>query len=425
MRRGQRDERRVVVTGLGCVSPLGADAEATWKAASQGVSAAGPIRRCDTRDLPVAIGAEAPAEIQVDVLTAKERRRLDRSTLLAVAAAEEALADGGLDAERIDRDRVGVAIGTAIGGITTILDTHDTLRAKGPRRVSPFFIPMGLGNMASGTIAMCHGLRGPNLSPVGACASGAQAIGEALRIVARGDADVMLAGGTDSTIHPLVLAGFAAMRALSTRNDEPERASRPFDRGRDGFVIAEGAAVLLIESVEHARARGARMRAELLGYGVAADAAHFAQPAEDGGGARLAMRRALADADLAPGDVDHLNAHATSTPAGDRVEAQAIRAVFGAATDRLPVSATKSMTGHLMGATGALELLLCVRALETGLLPPTINLDDADPDCALDHVANKARPHRARVALSNSFGFGGINASLVLGRGEDGWQTGS
>jgi len=262
------------------------------------------------------------------------------------------------------------------------------------------------------------GLRGPIRCPVGACATGAQAIGTAMRLIERGDADAVVAGGTDAAILPVVVAAFAAMRALSSRNDEPERASRPFDLDRDGFVIGEGAGVLVLESLERAAARGARPRAELLGFGEAADAAHPASPAEDAGGARLAMERALADAGLAPAQVDYLNAHATATPAGDRTEAAAVRSVFGAHADRLPVSATKSMTGHLLGAAGAVEAILCVRSLETGVLPPTVNLERPDPACALDHVAPKARESALRVALSNAFGFGGVNASLLLGRGE-------
>jgi 3-oxoacyl-[acyl-carrier-protein] synthase II len=272
--------------------------------------------------------------------------------------------------------------------------------------------------MTAGLVSMHWGFRGPIACPVGACASGAQALGAALRMIERGDADVVVAGGTEAAILPLVVAGFAAMRALSTRSDDPPRASRPFDTDRDGFVLGEGAGVLVLEAEHFAAARGARVRARCLGYGEAADASHPASPPEDAHGAKLAIERALADAGLAPRDVDHVNAHATSTPAGDRSEALALRAVFGAHADELPVSATKSTTGHLLGAAGAVEAILCVRALETELLPPTINLDRPDPDCALDHVANKARPHAARVALSNAFGFGGVNACLLLGRKE-------
>jgi 3-oxoacyl-[acyl-carrier-protein] synthase II len=312
--------------------------------------------------------------------------------------------------------RGAVVIGTSIGGIETLLDGHDVLRERGARRLSPFVVPMTLPNMTAGFVSMHWGFRGPIGCPVGACASGAQALGAAARMIERGDADVALAGGTEAAILPLVVAGFASMRALSTRNDEPRRASRPFDRARDGFVIGEGAAVLVLEAEEIARARAARVRAQWLGYGEAADATHPASPPEDGHGARLAIERALADAGLPPSAVEHVSAHATSTPAGDCAEVVALRSVFGPHLERVPVSATKASTGHLLGAAGALAAILCVRALESALLPPTINLDDPDPACALDHVAHKARPQPARAALVNAFGFGGVNASLLLGR---------
>jgi len=417
MSRGDAGRRRVVVTGMGCVSPLGRDLATTWAGAAAGASGVRPLARFDASGLPARIAAECPETIELHAVPAKESRRLDRSMRLALAAAEEAIADAGLD-RAPDRDRVGVAIGTSIGGIETILTGQEVLREHGPRRLSPFMVPMSLGNMASGYVSMLWRLRGPIQCPVGACATGAQAIGAALHMIERGDADAVVAGGTDAAILPVVVAAFAAMRALSTRNDEPERASRPFDADRDGFVMGEGAGVLVLEAAEHAERRGARARAVLLGFGEAADAAHPASPAEDGGGACLAMERALADAGLAPAQVDYLNAHATATPAGDRTEAAAVRAVFGSHAERLAVSATKSMTGHLLGAAGAVEAILCVRALETGLLPPTINLERVDPECALDHVAHKARERSLEIALSNAFGFGGVNASLLLGRGD-------
>jgi 3-oxoacyl-[acyl-carrier-protein] synthase II len=406
--------RRVVVTGLGCVSPLGGDAASTWDGASSGRSGIGPLRRFDASGFPVRFGGEAPDALDLGDVSAKEARRLDRVIQLAVAAAREAAADGGLDGAELDRDRAGVAIGSGIGGIGTLQENFRILDARGPMRVSPFTIPMAIGNMSSGYVAILQRLRGPNLCPVAACASGAQAIGESMRLIERGDADLMLAGGSEAANTSLGVSAFAAMRALSTRNDDPAAASRPFDRDRDGFVIAEGAAVLLLESLEHARARGARVRAELIGYAVTGDAFHMALPTEDGEGAVRCMRLALADAGIEPSQVDALNAHATSTPAGDVAEARAIRSVFGRYAERLPVSATKSMTGHLLGAAGALEALLCVRALETGILPPTINLEHPDPECALDHVANKARRAPVGIALSNSFGFGGTNATLIL-----------
>ncbi len=416
MSRGGADRRRVVVTGLGCVSPLGNDTQSTWDAAVAGKSGAGVISAFDSSDIAVHIAAECRAAIELPGVSAKDTRRYDRCMQLALAASLEAVRDTGLDMDAVDRERLGVAVGTGIGGVNTLLSNYKVMLERGPRRLSPFTVPMALANMPSGVVAMHHGARGTNISPVGACASGAQGIAEAAHAIERGEADIMIAGGTESTIHPLVVAGFAAMRALSTRNDDPEGASRPFDEGRDGFLIAEGAAIVVLEAEDMASRRGARVHAELLGSGVAADAAHIALPAEDGAGARLAMERALANAGLRPEEIDHINAHATSTPAGDQVEAAAIRQVFGDSTDTLPVSATKSMTGHLLGAAGALEAIFCIRALEEGVLPPTINLERPDPACALDHVANEARQHDTRVALSNAFGFGGINVSLALGR---------
>ena len=416
MQRARSARRRIVVTGLGCVSPLGRNVRATWAAAVAGASGVRALTRFDASSLPVRLAAECEDDVAPAGLATKELRRLDRSTLLVLAAAEEAMADAGLAESRGDRDRTGVAIGTGIGGVTTLIHSHDTLLAHGPRRVSPFTVPMVLPNMSAGYVSMTYGLRGPILCPVGACASGAQAIGAAARMLERGDADVVVAGGTEAAIHPLVMAAFAAMRALSTRNEDPPRASRPFDAGRDGFVIGEGAGVLVLETAEHADARGARVRAEWLGYGEAADARHPASPAEDAGGARLAMQRALSDADLMPDEVDAVNAHATSTVAGDLSEARALRAVFGAHTARLPVSASKSGLGHLMGAAGAVEAILCVRTLETGMLPPTLNLELPDPECALDHVTPKAREWPVRTVLSNAFGFGGVCASLLIGR---------
>jgi 3-oxoacyl-[acyl-carrier-protein] synthase II len=406
--------RRIVVTGLGCVSPLGADAIRSFEAAVAGRSGIGPLTGFDATGFPVRFGGEVRGELDLGGVPAKEARRLDRVILLAVAAAREAAADAALGAAKLDAERAGVAIGTGIGGLATLQENFRVLDARGPARVSPFTIPMAIGNMASGYVGIRHGLRGPNLCHVAACASGAQAIGESARLIERGDAELMLAGGSEAANTSLGVAAFAAMRALSTRNDEPQRASRPFDRDRDGFVMGEGAAVLVLESEEHALARGARIRAELSGYASTGDAFHIALPSEDGEGAARCMRLALADAGIEPARVGYLNAHATSTPAGDLSEARAIRAVFGRHVDRLPVSATKSMTGHLLGAAGALEALFCIRALETGLLPPTTNLEHPDPECALDHVANQARRARPEVALSNSFGFGGTNACLVL-----------
>jgi 3-oxoacyl-[acyl-carrier-protein] synthase II len=406
----------VVVTGLGAVTPLGIGVEETWRAALEGRSGAAPISCFDASDYPVRFAAEVKGELDLGDLPAKEARRLDRFVAFALVAAREALAHAGLELGDANRERVGVAIGSGIGGLTTLQEGIRTLTRAGPRRVQPFTIPMSICNMASGYVAIRHGIQGPNLCHVSACATGAHSIGEAARAIVRGDADAVLAGGTEAPIAEVGVAAFASMRALSTRNDDPARASRPFDRERDGFVMGEGAGVLVLEALECARARGARPLCEVLGYGATADAAHIAQPTENAEGAQRCMRRALEDAGLAASDVDYLNPHATSTPAGDVSEARAIRAVFGAHAARLAVSATKSMTGHLLGAAGAVEALLCARVLETGWIPPTINLDAPDPECELDHVSQKARRQPVRVALSNSFGFGGTNAALVLAR---------
>jgi len=420
MRREPSVRRRVVVTGLGCVTPVGSSVQTAWSALLAGASGVGAIESFDTADFPVRFAGTVKESVDVGGLSPKEVRRLDRFLLLALAAARQALNDAGLDPLPVGvaSERVGVAIGSGIGGVGTLLENHGKLLAGGPRRVSPFLIPMTISNMASGYVSIRHGLRGPNLCHVSACATGAHAIGESLRMIERGDADVVLAGGSEAPLVPLAVAGFAAMRALSVRNSEPARASRPFDVDRDGFVMAEGAGVVVLEALEHARARGARIRAEVRGYAATADAAHLALPLEDGGGARRCMELALADAALEPSDVGYVNAHATSTPAGDEVEARAIRSVFGACARRLPVSSTKSATGHMLGAAGAVEAIFSVLALETGWLPPTLNLDHPDPACELDHVAHKPRRSDVRVAISNSFGFGGTNATLVLERWE-------
>lgn len=413
--RARSERRRVVVTGMGCVTPIGIGVKATWDAALAGRSGIGPITRFDSTEFPVHFGGECADALDLGDLPGKEVRRLDRFTALALAAVREALGDAAITPTAVDRDRIGVSIGTGIGGLGTLENSWKTLFSSGPRRVSAFTIPMAIGNMASSYAAIVHQLRGPNLCAVGACASGTHGIGEGMRTIERGDADVMVAGGSEAPITQLCLAGFANMRALSVRNEDPEAASRPFDRDRDGFVLGEGAAVLVLEEREFARARGATVLADAMGYAATTDATHIASPAEDGAGAVRCMKLALADADLAPTDIDHLSPHATSTPAGDRAEVQAVRSVFGAHSDRIPVSAAKSMTGHLLGAAGSVEAILCIRALQTGWMPPTINLDDPDPDCVLDHVANRARQQSCRFAMSNSFGFGGTNGTLVFG----------
>jgi 3-oxoacyl-[acyl-carrier-protein] synthase II len=404
--------RRVVVTGLGAVTPLGGDVASSWEAALAGRSGVGPVTRFDATRLSVRIAAEVGAAVDVSDLPVKEARRLDRCILFAHGAAREAVRDAALEVDPARRERAGVALGSGIGGIGTILANHRVLLEGG--RVSPFLIPMAIANMASGYLAIRHGLQGPNLCAATACASGNHSIGGAVRLIQRGDVDVMLAGGTEAAVEELVMAGFAALRGLSSRNDAPEAASRPFDLDRDGFVLGEGAAVLVLESLEHARARGARIRAEIVGFSAGADASHVAAPDDDGEGAARTMRAALRDAGLPAEAVGYVNAHATSTPAGDRSEARALRRVL----PRVPVSSTKSLTGHPLGAAGAVEAVFCVRALETGWLPPTVNLERPDPECELDHVAGKARRQVIDVALSNSFGFGGTNATLLLRRWE-------
>ena len=408
--------RRVVVTGIGCVTPLGIGVDDTWNAAIAGQTGVRRITRFDAGEFSSQIAGEIPGELDLSDVPAKEARRLDRTIKLAVVAAREAIEGAKLTVDASNCERIGVSVGSGIGGLETIEEGAVVLERSGPRRVQPFVIPMTICNMTSGYLAIRHGLKGLNLCHVSACATGAHSIGEAARAIERGDVDAMLAGGTEAPVTRIAVASFAAMRALSTQNESPARASRPFDRGRDGFVIGEGAGVLLLEAEEHARARGAPIRAYVLGYAGTADAVHIAQPTENAEGAQRCMRLALEDADLERSDVGYVNAHATSTPAGDSSEARAIRAVFGAHADSIPVSATKSMTGHLLGAAGAVEALLCIRALESGILPPTINLEDVDTDCELDHVANDARRADIRVALSNSFGFGGTNACLVFGR---------
>lgn len=406
--------RRVVVTGLGCVSPIGVDVDSTWSAALSGRSGIGPITRFDAKEFPVRFAAECGGDLDLGDLSPKDARRLDPAIAFSLHAVREALADARFESTPETQDRVGVAIGSGIGGLGTLENSWRVLFSSGPRRVSPFTIPMAICNMAGGVVAIQHRLRGPNLCVVAACASGTQAIGEAARVIERGDADVMVAGGSEAPVTELAVAGFANMKALSTRNDETHAASRPFDLDRDGFVVGEGAAVLVLEAEEFALARGARVLAHVSGYATNMDATHITQPAEDGEGAGRCMELALRDAGLSPEQIEHLNPHATSTPAGDLAEAKAIRRVFGSHADRLPISATKSMTGHMLGAAGALEALFCIQVLRFGWMPPTINLDRPDPACDLDHVAGVAREQAARVAMSNSFGFGGTNATLIL-----------
>ena len=406
-------ERRIVVTGIGAITPLALDAEGTWKALVAGQSGIGRITSFDTSAFDVSIGAEVKGfdpETRLDKKTAK---RMDRYCQLAVCAALEAVEDSGLKVNE-DPERVGVLIGSGIGGTHTWEEQHELHVTRGPGRVSPFMIPMMISNMASGNLAIEVGAKGPCFTVVTACATSAHAVGEAAHVIKRGDADVMIAGGSEAAVSPFSLAGFANMKALSTRNEEPERASRPFDKDRDGFVMAEGAGVLILEDYERARARGAKVYGEIIGYGLSADAFHMTLPAPAGEGAARCMTMALKNAWLAPAEIDYVNAHGTSTPANDPLETAAMRAVFGADADRLAISSTKSMTGHLLGAAGGVELIACLLAIRDGVVAPTINYDTPDPECDLDYVPNVAREMRVRTAMSNSFGFGGQNASVIV-----------
>jgi 3-oxoacyl-[acyl-carrier-protein] synthase II len=407
-------ERRVVITGLGAVTPIGNDVETAWKSLLAGECGIGPITLFDASAYDTRIAGEVK---QFDPTPAfpspKDARRSDRFSQFGVFAARQALLDSGLDLDKTDRDQVGVFIGSGIGGLKTTEDQHSILLAKGPGRLSPFMIPMLILNMASGYFSIFYKLRGPNVSTCSACATSTHAIGEAWRTIKMGDANVMFAGGAEATIVPIGIGGFCAMKALSTRNTEPKRASRPFDADRDGFVMGEGAGVVVLEELEHARARGARIYAELAGYGNTADANHMTAPAPFGEGAARCMRMALRHAGLAPADIQYINAHGTSTPQGDIAETQAIKTVFGEHAKKLAVSSTKGATGHMLGAAGATELVFCVKAIQTGMVPPTINLEKPDPECDLDYVPNAAREMRVDAIVNNSFGFGGHNATVI------------
>ncbi len=406
--------RRVVVTGLGAVTPVGIGVDAFWRGLLEGRSGVGYITRFDTTDFPVKIGAEVTDFDPLDFIDRKEARRMDRFCQFAVAAAELAVEDAGLD--KYDPDRTGVVMGTGVGGMETLIQQLDVMKRRGPERVSPFFVPMMIANMAAGQIAIRFDARGPNSTVVTACAAATNAIGDAFRIIASGLADVMITGGAEAAFVPIAVAGFWTMRALSRRNGEPEKASRPFDAGRDGFVMGEGAGVLVLESLEHALARGAEIYGEVLGYGMAADAYHITAPAPRGAGGVRSMTWALEDAGLEPESVDYINAHGTSTPLNDRLETEAIKTVFGQHAYKLAVSSTKSVTGHLLGAAGAIEAMACLLAIRDGVVPPTINHDQPDEGCDLDYVPNVARRMKVRIALSNSFGFGGQNATLIFGQ---------
>jgi 3-oxoacyl-[acyl-carrier-protein] synthase II len=406
--------RRVVVTGLGAVTPLGNDARSTWEGAVAGRSGVDWIRSFDANGYPVRIASEVKDFDPVEVVGPKEARRLERNVVLAVAAAREAWADSGVDG--VDPARAGIVVGSAIGGVMGVLEQDGILRERGHARVSPWFLPNVLVDSASGQIAIDLGLRGPNYAPVSACATGSHGVGEGAELIRRGDADVVLAGGTEACMHPVILAGFTAMRGLVAEEEDPARASRPFDATRAGFVMGEGACVLLLEDFERARARGARMYAEVLAYGTSNDAHHMAQPDPESVGVAEMMRAALDRAGLEPENVGYINAHGTSTPQGDLAETKAIKDVFGDHAYELAVSSTKSVLGHLFGAAGAVEAMMCVLALHEGVLPPTINYRTPDPECDLDYVPNEARHAQVEVALSNAMGLGGHNACVLVGR---------
>jgi len=408
-------DRTVVVTGIGVVTPVGNDLASYWEAIKNGRSGVDRITAFDATDYDCKIAGEVKNFEPVAYFNnPKDVRRTDRYTQFAMAAAKMALADSGIDLEKVDRTRFGVVIGSGIGGLRTLSDQHSILLAKGPSRISPFMIPMMISNMASGLVSMELNLCGPNFSTVSACATACHAIGESWRMIQHGEADIFLAGGAEATVIPLGVGGFAAMKALSTRNDAPQQASRPFDKDRDGFVMGEGSGVLVIEELEHAKRRGARIYAEVAGYGLSADAYHMTSPLPEGEGAARCMKMAIERSGIALEDIDYVNAHGTSTGLGDICETKALKSVFGPlAKSKLLVSSTKSMIGHLLGAAGSVEFAACIMAIREGIIPPTINLDCPDPECDLDYVPNVAREHRVRVALNNSFGFGGHNATLV------------
>ncbi len=404
----------VVVTGMGAVTPLGIGIDALWSGVVNGRSAVGPITRFDASGLGTRIAAEIKGFDAEACFGRKEARRMEPFVQYAVHAARQAVADAGLQDGALPRSHTGVIIGTGIGGVGILIEQSRILETQGPRRVSPLLIPMMLPDMAAGQVAIDLGIEGPNMAVISACASGANAIGEAAAMIRRGAAEVMIAGGTEAAILPIAIAGFNVMGALSTNNDAGPGANRPFDARRDGFVMGEGAGIVVLESLSHARARGAHIYGEVAGYGASADASHITAPREDGAGAIAAMQRALLEAGLSPEDIDYVNAHGTGTLLNDAIETTAIKKVFGDAAGRLPVSSTKPVTGHLLGAAGAVEAVICLLAMREGAIPPTINYAERDPACDLDYVPNQARPARLRTTMSNSFGFGGHNACLVF-----------
>lgn len=408
--------RRVVITGLGAVTPIGNNVKDFWANLVDGVSGIDTIKRFDpiSYNLPVTIAGEVKNFKPEEFLDAKELKRMSDFVKFAVVAAKEAVEDSGLDLDKIDQNRAGVIVGTGIGGLRDIEEQQKVLMEKGARRVSPFFIPSGISNMASGYISIEFGFKGPNSCVVTACATGTHSIGDAFKIIQRGDADIMIAGGTESAITPLGIAGFANMKALSTRNDNPKKASRPFDAQRDGFVMGEGAGIVILEELEHAKRRGARIYAEVIGYGLTGDAYHITAPCSDADGARRVISMALKDGKVSPEDVDYINAHGTSTPLNDKIETLAIKEVFKEKAYSIKISSNKSMIGHLLGAAGAVEAVATVKTIKEGIIPPTINYEEPDQECDLDYVPNRSIEYKVKTAISNSFGFGGTNACLVF-----------
>ncbi|MFZ3101650.1 MAG: beta-ketoacyl-ACP synthase II [Desulfitobacteriaceae bacterium] len=405
-------KKRAVITGMGVVSPVGNNLSEFWNNLIEGKPGIDFVSRFDVSSLPTKVAGEIKNFEPSEWIEKKEIRRMDRFVQLAIAAGKLAVKDAGLDLEQIDKERAGVVLGCGIGGIITLEEQKEVLMTKGPGRISPFFVTNLISNMAAGYLSITFGLKGPSLTVVTACASSTNAIGEALRLIQRGEVDLVLCGGTEAPLTELAFAGFCSLRAMSTEKENPSQACRPFDQRRSGFVMSEGAAILVLESLEHATARGAHIRAEIVGYGSSADAYHITTPAPEG--AVSSMRKALADAGISPEDVSYINAHGTGTDANDANETTAIKTVFGEAASKVPISSTKSMTGHLMGAAGAIEAIICTLAIERGVIPPTINYGEPDPECDLDYVPNVAREQEVNVALSNTFGFGGHNATIII-----------
>jgi 3-oxoacyl-[acyl-carrier-protein] synthase II len=410
-------KRRVVVTGLGAITPVGNDVATTWRAIVDGKPGAGPITKFDASKFPVRFACEVKGFDPLQYMDRKEAKRADAYAQYAIAGATQAMTDAGLaDPGLYDPDRVGVILGSGIGGLKSFEEQHDIYRERGPSKISPFFIPMFIADIAAGLVSMRFNAKGPNYATISACATSAHAIGDAFRTIQYGDADIVITGGSEATVTPMAIGGFANMKALSERNESPETASRPFDRTRDGFVMGEGAGVVVLEDYEHAVNRGVRIYAEIVGYGATGDAYHLTAPAPDGEGAQRAMRRAMKDAQLSAADVDYINAHGTSTPANDLNETKAIKAVFGEDAADVNVSSTKSMTGHMLGAAGAVEFIICTLAVRDCVVPPTINYEHPDPELDLNYTANRAVRRNVEVALSNSFGFGGHNVTLAVRR---------